>query len=282
MLNSPSHAKRAAADNLEPVSKSPRQNSSTLPLVEEESDEDTRLDREMTIEEAKLGPHTSPNDDILMLDDPIELRSAMEEVHQRPNENPPPPPTNPNGGRVSPSTMTEATADNPQKPRGYGGPEGPEEAMQEEEMDDLHPYPPPPPPKEGGEVDADEVTAKLIFYYPFETESCDRHAFNEGALLSELNAQAAMIGNDFPLFTKGVVRVPKGQPASVLLPSEELADRFIEHTETLVVDAKSRDGKECLATLKVEKRLIHLAEKLALAPPRPDPPACRGGRGRQA
>ena len=141
--------------------------------------------------------------------------------------------------------------------------------MQEDDEDDFHPQPPPPPPKEGGEVDADEVTAKLIFYYPFETEPCDRHAFNEGALLSELNAQATMISDDFPLFTKGVVRVPKGQPASVLLPSEELADRFLAHTETLIVDAKSRDGKECLATLRVEKRLIHLAEKLALAPPRP-------------
>ena len=110
-----------------------------------------------------------------------------------------------------------------------------------------------------------------------ETESSKRHVFNEGALLSELNAQAAMIGGDFPLSTKGVVRVPKGQPASVLLPSEELADRFIAHTETLVVDAKSRDGKECLVTLNVEKRLIHLAEKLALAPPRPIPPPAREG-----
>ena len=61
----------------------------------------------------------------------------------------------------------------------------------------------------------------------------------------------------------------------MLLPSEDLADRFIAHTETLVVDAKSRDGKECLVTLMVEKRLIHLAEKLALATPRPVPPQRR-------
>lgn len=46
------------------------------------------------------------------------------------------------------------------------------EAMQEDDMDELHPHPPPPPPKEGGEVNADEVTAKLVFYYPFETEQC--------------------------------------------------------------------------------------------------------------
>ena len=170
--------------------------------------------------------------------------------------------------------MTEDTIPNPAKPRGHGGPEGPE-AMQED--DDEEGPPTPHPPAEGGEVDADEITSKLIFHYPFGLEPQNRHTFNEGALLSELNARAAIIGGDFPLFTKGVVRVPKGQPASVLLPSEDLADRFIAHKEALVVDAKNRDGKECLVTLMVEKRLIHLAEKLALAPPRPIPPPAEGG-----
>lgn len=131
--------------------------------------------------------------------------------------------------------------------------------------------PPPHPPTEGGEVDADDITVKLVFHYPFELEPHNRHTFNEGALLSELNARAAIIGGYLPLFTRRVVRVPKGQPAPVLLPSDNLADRFIAHTETLVVDTKSRDGKEWLVTLKVEKRLIHLAEKLPPHPRRREP-----------
>lgn len=46
----------------------------------------------------------------------------------------------------------------------------------------------------------DEITAKLVFYYPVELEPHNRHAFNEGALLSELNAKAAIIGEELPLF----------------------------------------------------------------------------------
>ncbi|KAL3920204.1 MAG: hypothetical protein SGPRY_005340, partial [Prymnesium sp.] len=222
------------------VSKFPRQGSSALPPVGEELDEDAQLEREMTIEGAKLGPHTSPHEEDDMLVDESETRPiAMEIMPPQVVANQAPAP---HGGRVSPS-MTQDTIPNPEKPRGHGGPEGPEAMQEDDDEEALH------PPAEGGEVDADEITAKLIFHYPFELEPQNRHTFNEGALLSELNAQSAIIGGDFPLFTKGVVRVPKGQPASVLLPSEDLADRFIAHTETLVVDAKSRDGKECLVTL---------------------------------
>lgn len=37
------------------------------------------------------------------------------------------------------------------------------------------------------------------------------------------------------------------------------------------MDAVSKDSKDCLATLMVEKDFIHISESLALAPARPTP-----------
>ena len=93
MINSPSHAKRSATGNPEPISKSPRQGSSTLPTIDgEDSDEEAKLDREMTIEGAKLPPHSSPNDDAMLIEEADEIPTEMEVLPQQPNTNPPPPP----------------------------------------------------------------------------------------------------------------------------------------------------------------------------------------------
>lgn len=60
-------------DSPEPILKSPRRSSFTLPLIGEEADEEARLEREMTIEGAKLGAHTFLNKDAMMLAEPVAL-----------------------------------------------------------------------------------------------------------------------------------------------------------------------------------------------------------------
>lgn len=68
------------------------------------------------------------------------------------------------------------------------------------------------------------------------------HALNAGALLK--NTQAAIIGDDFPIITKGMVRVPRSRDFSMILPSIERGERFIAHIGQ-IVDAVSKDGKDC-------------------------------------
>lgn len=65
--------------------------------------------------------------------------------------------------------MTEATAENPAKPRGHGGRDG-LVAMDEEEKEG------PPPPLEGDEVNADDkITAKIFVFYPPASEPHKRY-----------------------------------------------------------------------------------------------------------
>ena len=97
----------------------------------EDLDEDERIEREMTIEGAKLGPHTSPSEDAMLIEDSelslLDMETAPPQVEA--NQAPAP-----GEGRVSPS-MTVDTFQNPSKPRGHGGTEGPE-AMQEDDEDE--------------------------------------------------------------------------------------------------------------------------------------------------
>lgn len=85
--------------------------------------------------------------------------------------------------------MREDTVQNSTKPCEHGPPE----AMHEDDEEEI--LPPPHPPAEGGEVDADEITAKQVFHYPFELDPNIR--INEVALLRELNPQPAIIDEDF-------------------------------------------------------------------------------------
>lgn len=61
-------------------------------------------------------------------------------------------------------------------------------------------------------MDADII---LVLYYPaVDLEPSDRHTFNEGALVCDLNSQAAMIdGRKFSLITRGGSELPRGSPS---------------------------------------------------------------------
>lgn len=84
--------------------------------------------------------------------------------------------------------------------------------------------------------------------YLIDADPKKRYDVNERVLLSELNTLADMIGDDFPL-VKGVVPMPKGgRPSSVVQALAGLADRFNAHTNYIVANALSKDGKECLAS----------------------------------
>lgn len=87
--------------------------------------------------------------------DDFEVVSAAEEAfcHKAVPATPPP-----KGVRASPSMADETSVEQPAKPRGQGGPDGPE-AM-EEELEEGEP--PPTHNGEKNEVDADEVTATYV------------------------------------------------------------------------------------------------------------------------
>lgn len=142
MLSSPSHAERAAAGNLEPASLqiSTIELFSTLPPIGEEIDEETQLEQEMTIERAKLGPHTSQSEDAILVEESEAPPAAMEftppliVINQQT-------PASLQWRKGSPSMMTEDAV--LQKPRGHGGPVGPEATNEEDEEEGapLLPHP---------------------------------------------------------------------------------------------------------------------------------------------